>query len=714
MRLLKHKSLYSQKPAVAVALCMLAVVLLSLTGEWMVFAQTDKTVRTQQESLVERSLQLTLQKLDTDIQQMSGLAVRMRRKMRLVDMPEESAITAENRLSFYEARQSLKEFYASAPSYIEGVYLARNGADYAVTSSSVTSLAGMAKGVWNNDVTAEDLWALHAGAESGKIVRVGKKRLAYVLAMGTGSRESLKGRAVVLMLAPGYLNNLAREYGLPGAQYALCDASGNVLLSQQADTADKTAYARPLAQGGYMLRAWIPSEFLSGGATSLRLLYLSVLGVTLLASALMIILLSRRTALPVNQLVAYIQKNYRVEDDAEGLSLVFHAVERMLDEHEAHIESLERYRAQAEMRSLADALMGRGDGRAESGRAYVVACFARSEEEDAETLRAALQDMALAQYEIGSAVVGHAVYLLLEKQSGAMNENEAEHALEALLQRLDDGGAQGARCGMSMTHLNTGEIEAAYREAGMAADCLDKHDMPILRFDMIRYAPEYFLRDWRHLDKQLAFADCMWHGDIEGALQALDELFPEEFLRSPHTTLAQLHLASLKYQFLHDADSWAEDLPDADELSRTISRQIILTKTHGELKALMKRLLVEMDGRSDKAEQDQDETVRRVKAYIRQHAADKQLSVTAVAEAFGMPINRLSKLFSRCTGVGVLQYIHKIRIEEACTLLLTDESMTIADVAAQVGYTSTLTFTRAFKARYHMTPGEYRRLHASD
>ena len=79
-----------------------------------------------------------------------------------------------------------------------------------------------------------------------------------------------------------------------------------------------------------------------------------------------------------------------------------------------------------------------------------------------------------------------------------------------------------------------------------------------------------------------------------------------------------------------------------------------------------------------------------------------------------MPINRLSKLFSRCTGVGVLQYIHKIRIEEACTLLLTDESMTIADVAAQVGYTSTLTFTRAFKARYHMTPGEYRRLHASD
>ena len=50
MRLLKHKSLYSQKPAVAVALCMLAVVLLSLTGEWMVFAQTDKTVRTQQES----------------------------------------------------------------------------------------------------------------------------------------------------------------------------------------------------------------------------------------------------------------------------------------------------------------------------------------------------------------------------------------------------------------------------------------------------------------------------------------------------------------------------------------------------------------------------------------------------------------------------------------------------------------------------------------
>ena len=100
-----------------------------------------------------------------------------------------------------------------------------------------------------------------------------------------------------------------------------------------------------------------------------------------------------------------------------------------------------------------------------------------------------------------------------------------------------------------------------------------------------------------------------------------------------------------------------------------------------------------------------------MKAYIRRHSMDAQLSVAAVAEQFGLTANTLSKQFSRKTGMGVLQYIHRIRIENACNLLLADESTPIADIAARVGYTSILTFNRAFKARYQMTPSEYRKVH---
>ena len=74
-----------------------------------------------------------------------------------------------------------------------------------------------------------------------------------------------------------------------------------------------------------------------------------------------------------------------------------------------------------------------------------------------------------------------------------------------------------------------------------------------------------------------------------------------------------------------------------------------------------------------------------------------------------MSPNSVSKLFSRKAGMGVLQYIHKIRIENACNLILSTE-LTLSEVAQRVGYTSSLTFTRAFKARYHMSPSEWRKL----
>ncbi len=74
-----------------------------------------------------------------------------------------------------------------------------------------------------------------------------------------------------------------------------------------------------------------------------------------------------------------------------------------------------------------------------------------------------------------------------------------------------------------------------------------------------------------------------------------------------------------------------------------------------------------------------------------------------------MSPNNVSKLFSRKANMGVLQYIHKIRIENACNLMLNTD-MTLSEIGQRVGYTSNLTFNRAFKARYHMSPSEWKKL----
>ncbi len=693
---------------------MMAVALLPLIGGWVFFARSSETVRIQQENIVEQSLQLTLQKLDADISELSALGARIRPQMRRVNIPAPDQIDIDDRLAFWDASTKLQDFLAIAPDYVDDIYIARSGVSYAVTSSAVVDYDILAKKSWNKGLMVSDLHALHEHDFSGNLVSAAQNRLAFLTSLSQGSSSDLSGRTLVLVIDPAYWQGIARNYGLPGAKYELCAADGSVMLSQEHNVDQSVVIERPFGGGNYILRAYVPQAYFLDTSSSLSFLYYGLLGATLLLGAVLIWLLSRRTAMPINQLIEYIQRNYRSEsdDDVAGLNLVFHAVEKMLDDHEAHLKEIERYQAEAEMHDLTDAFLGRAHK--ERNLPYVVCCAPIAENTDREGIQAAVHASQPEGFACSIAFVEQDMILLLEQESGEMDEEGAERAIEQILQRLDDTGYPGLRCAMSLVH-GFGEIETAFREATMAADCMDRQsEPPVLRFDAIRYMPEYFLRDYHHLDKQLAFANLVNEENYDEAPAALVSLFPEEFLRSPKSTLAQLHLNSLKYQFLHDIEVLLKqsDTPDETELNRTLAREIISCKNHPSLLDAMQRILAEWDVHPSKQREDQDMQVQKIKSYIRQNASDQQLSVTSVADAFGMPINRLSKLFSSMTGSGVLQYIHKIRIENACSLLLGEEKLTIGEIAQRVGYTSTLTFSRAFKARYKMTPGEYRKAHA--
>ena len=68
-----------------------------------------------------------------------------------------------------------------------------------------------------------------------------------------------------------------------------------------------------------------------------------------------------------------------------------------------------------------------------------------------------------------------------------------------------------------------------------------------------------------------------------------------------------------------------------------------------------------------------------------------------------------SRLFRRVTGNSFTQYLHQIRVEEACRLLKTTE-MPINDISVQIGFNDVKFFYLIFKRIKKMTPGEYRKL----
>lgn len=101
------------------------------------------------------------------------------------------------------------------------------------------------------------------------------------------------------------------------------------------------------------------------------------------------------------------------------------------------------------------------------------------------------------------------------------------------------------------------------------------------------------------------------------------------------------------------------------------------------------------------------ETVMQVKAYLEQHYADTNLSLTQVADHFG--IKYVSQLFKDELGENYSDYLARIRISHAKKQLLTTDD-TIQRIAERVGYQHSFSFIRLFKKLTGMTPGDYRKV----
>jgi YesN/AraC family two-component response regulator len=94
--------------------------------------------------------------------------------------------------------------------------------------------------------------------------------------------------------------------------------------------------------------------------------------------------------------------------------------------------------------------------------------------------------------------------------------------------------------------------------------------------------------------------------------------------------------------------------------------------------------------------------------YIEKNYADKNISVTEIAEKLGITPQYLSKIFKEVQSYGPLQFINTCRIEEAKKILINEPEMSIKDTTQIVGYYNEVTFIRNFKNSTGLSPGKFR------
>ncbi|HYL86950.1 MAG TPA: AraC family transcriptional regulator [Candidatus Angelobacter sp.] len=69
----------------------------------------------------------------------------------------------------------------------------------------------------------------------------------------------------------------------------------------------------------------------------------------------------------------------------------------------------------------------------------------------------------------------------------------------------------------------------------------------------------------------------------------------------------------------------------------------------------------------------------------------------------------LSRVFRRCVGEGISEYVHRLRVRAACERMLAPET-SLADVGFSTGFADQSHFTRSFRKITGMTPASFRSL----
>ncbi len=97
----------------------------------------------------------------------------------------------------------------------------------------------------------------------------------------------------------------------------------------------------------------------------------------------------------------------------------------------------------------------------------------------------------------------------------------------------------------------------------------------------------------------------------------------------------------------------------------------------------------------------------RIRQIVDRDFALPELSLSYIGSQLGVGENKVTKSFKKAYGIGVLSYIHHLRIAKAKELLLSTSSP-VSEIYALSGYTNRRTFDRVFKQYTGVTTARFR------
>ncbi|GFZ90810.1 putative HTH-type transcriptional regulator YtdP [Paenibacillus marchantiophytorum] len=285
---------------------------------------------------------------------------------------------------------------------------------------------------------------------------------------------------------------------------------------------------------------------------------------------------------------------------------------------------------------------------------------------------------------------------------------------DALITELKDiiEGRFRMKITIATSSFQSGRLEASrcYNEALNALDYRIIHGISsVIHYNEIRIQERTYYHYPMEIEAQII--NCLKSGEYDQVERLLNELYKHNMgTRDTTPELGKLLFLNLLSTVLKvtnalkiDEKQWQVGAADPVKL-------IINSTSADDMLKKVKELCLFICNSVQEARSEHNERWNeRMKTYIDEHYGDHSLSLTSIAEHFGMTPQYMSGLFKKQYGINVTDYMIEVRMKEAKRWLEVP-GMTILQVAEQVGYSTDIGFIRVFKKMEGITPGKYREM----
>lgn len=210
------------------------------------------------------------------------------------------------------------------------------------------------------------------------------------------------------------------------------------------------------------------------------------------------------------------------------------------------------------------------------------------------------------------------------------------------------------------------------------------------------------------LDKENALLEYVKMGNYKDASDVMEQILQDIFVLGKGSLIdCQVRISEMMVMVWRTARQVGLIEPENAYIYSSYLQKLGRCQTYAALKHCCESFLEEVFSKINNF--NTNDIIRQAMKYIEENY-NEDIKLSKLAKEIYISPDYFSRLFKKVAGCTYVEYITKIRIENA-KILLTNPIISVAEVAKKIGYSDPNYFSKVFKKNVGISPTQYKKIH---